>query len=90
MYKNKKSNYKTTLWSSFGDVIVDNINKNINTKLEEGYIQCAECKRLIKPTNNKNKYCKECAREKHKEIKRKTWLNNKDKYRPARQIENPF
>jgi hypothetical protein len=37
----------------------------------------------------KNKYCKECAREKHKEIKRKTWLNNKDKYRPARQIENP-
>ena len=61
LYGHKKSNCKTTLWSSFGDVIVENIKKNINLKIAEGYIQCTECNKLIKPTNNKNKYCKTFA-----------------------------
>jgi len=63
LYEQKESSYKTTLWSSFGNVIIDNIKNNINTKLNEGYLQCEECNNLILPTNNKMKYCDYCARE---------------------------
>ena len=72
LYKNKKSNYKTTLWSSFGDVIVDNIINNISKKLFEGYIQCKNCNKLIKPTNNRQKFCSICW----KEIRRKQERSN--------------
>ncbi|HHX70793.1 MAG TPA: hypothetical protein GX708_22425, partial [Gallicola sp.] len=81
-YGHKESNFKTTLWSSFGDIIVENIKKNIDLKINEGYIQCTECNKLIKPTNNKNKYCKECAREVWKKYnaqkQREYYYKNKD------------
>lgn len=77
LYKDKKSNYKTTLWSSFGDIIVDNIKKNINKKLNQGYIQCRNCRKLLTPTNNRHKYCKTCWKEKEREL----WRKNKRKHR---------
>ena len=63
LYKNKKSNYKTTLWSSFGDIIFENITNNINVKLSKGYIQCNSCNKLIIPTNNRQKFCEICFKE---------------------------
>lgn len=63
LYENKKSNYKTTLWSCFGDEIVDNIQNNIERKLAEGYIQCSGCGKLIKPKSNRQKYCPTCWKE---------------------------
>ncbi len=75
LYGYKKSNFKTTLWSSFGDVIVENIKKNINLKIAEGYIQCTECNKLIKPTNNRQMYCKECWKEIRREQNRKNFNN---------------
>lgn len=63
LYKIKKSSYKTTLWSCFGDVIVDNIKMNIERKLAEGYIQCDSCHKLIKAKNNRQKYCSACWKE---------------------------
>ena len=89
LYKKKKTKYKTTLWSCFGDEIVDNIQRNIRIKLSEGYIQCEICNKLIKPKSNSQKYCKNCWREKQLEWQRKAWHNYKDKYRPAKVIENP-
>jgi len=77
LYKIKKSNYKTTLWSSFGDVIVDNIKMNIKRKLAEGYIQCESCHKLIKAKNNRHKYCSICW----KEIRREYEKNKKREYR---------
>lgn len=60
--------------------------RNYIRKLNSGkYIQCTECNKLIKPTNNKNKYCKECAREVN--IK-KTIKNRKNKQ--MFEIENTF
>ena len=67
LYNHKKSNFKTTLWSSFGDVIVENIIKNIRKKLLQGYIQCSECNKLINPINNRQKYCPTCWKEINKE-----------------------
>jgi hypothetical protein len=70
LYKIKKSNYKTTLWSSFGDVIIDNIKMNIKRKLAEGYIQCESCHKLIKAKNNRHKYCSICWKEIRREQQR--------------------
>jgi len=63
LYKYKKSNYKTTLWSSFGDIIVNNIKNNIIRMISNGYIQCKSCNKLFKPTNNRQKLCSICWKE---------------------------
>ena len=57
--------------------------RNYIRKLNSGkYIQCTECNKLIKPTNNKNKYCSECAREVWKKYnaqkQREYYYKNKD------------
>lgn len=70
LYESKKSNYKTTLWSCFGDEIIDNIRINIQRKLSEGYIQCESCHKLIKPKSNRQKYCKNCWEEKERELRK--------------------
>ena len=86
LYKKKKTKYKTTLWSCFGDEIVDNIQRNIRIKLSEGYIQCEICNKLIKPKSNSQKYCKNCWREIRLEQNRdkalKYYHNNKNKILP--------
>ncbi len=70
LYKKKKTKYKTTLWSCFGDEIVDNIQRNIRIKLSEGYIQCESCNKLIKPKSNRQKFCRNCWKEKEKELRK--------------------
>ena len=69
LYENKKSNYKTTLWSCFGDEIIDNIQINIQRKLSKGYIQCVGCGKLIKPKSNRQKYCSTCWKEIRRDYK---------------------
>lgn len=59
LYGQKQSSYKTTLWSSFGDIIIKNLKNNITT----GQIYCESCGDLIEQTNNKIKNCKYCAIE---------------------------
>ena len=80
LYNHKKSNFKTTLWECFGDVIVDNLRMNIDTK----YVYCDICGDLISPTNNKMKYCQQCAREIQFNQKEE-W----DRTKRIRKIENP-
>ena len=79
LYNNKKSNYKTTLWSSFGDIIFSNIKNNINDKIRNGYIQCKSCNKLIKPTNNRQKFCSICWKGKERELSRETSRKYRDK-----------
>lgn len=45
------------------------------------YIRCGECGILVKQKNNRIKYCKYCAAENRREIKRKSWHKNKEKYK---------
>lgn len=61
LYDKKNSSYKTTLWNSFGDVIVQNLKINL-----EGTKQCEECGIRVEKTSAK-KYCRECATEKERE-----------------------
>ena len=43
---------------------------NIKRPLDDGWIQCDVCGRRIEITNNKIKYCEECAKEEWKKYNR--------------------
>ncbi|WP_246627893.1 RNA dependent RNA polymerase [Paenibacillus oenotherae] len=71
LYQHKKSSHKTTLWSCFGDIIVENLRKHI----KEGTIQCELCGKRMERVSRNQKMCPECAvkadREKAKQRMRK-------------------
>jgi hypothetical protein len=64
LYEKKKSSYKTTLWSSFGDVIVENIKSNTIDSLEK--VLCKSCGTRIEVNTNNQIYCKHCQKEEWK------------------------
>lgn len=70
LYKYKVSNYKTTLWSSFGDIILSNLKNNIELVYGNETILCEECTKRIKLTSHNKKYCDDCFREKQLEWQR--------------------
>lgn len=79
LYNQKKSNFKATLWSSFGDVIIENLKLNIENELNNT-IQCEICGSRIEEINNQKKYCDNCwenHRKKYKAIKQKEYRKNK-------------
>lgn len=76
LYVQKKSKYKVTLWSSFGDVIVSNLKKNISNNT----MQCENCGKRVEISGKHMKYCVECSelirREKTKARVRNYRLKN--------------
>lgn len=75
LYNEKKSSHKTTLWNSFGDVIVKNLKINI-----KGTMQCADCGERTEKKQAK-KYCEKCAadreRKRVKKFRKKKVNGNK-------------
>ena len=69
LYVQKKSNHKTTLWSSFGDIIVQNLKDNVKDKLDDGNIQCEICGKRVEDTGKTKKYCSECWKKHRREYK---------------------
>lgn len=55
----------------------------------EEYIYCSICGIPIKQTSNRRKYCSSCWKEKQLQWQREAWHKYKDKYRPAKVLENP-
>lgn len=64
-YKNKLNTSKTTLWSSFGDIIYRNLLNNIGNT-----IQCENCNKRVKRVNKTMIYCENCSEKKGKELTR--------------------
>lgn len=58
LYKNKRSNYKTTLWSCFGDILVSNIANNLNKKLV-----CCTCGEKFIVHKQRQTRCDSCQHE---------------------------
>ncbi|MCM3110016.1 hypothetical protein [Lederbergia lenta] len=58
LYGRTNSKNKTTLWDSFGDILLNNLRENI-----KGTKQCRICGKRIEVVNNKVKYCSDCAVE---------------------------
>jgi hypothetical protein len=76
LYKIKDSKWKSTLWHSFGDILLDNID--INLKLHN-FIICEKCGTKVEKTSNKIKYCKECAEEINRKKTRENMKNIRKK-----------
>lgn len=62
LYVHKKSNFKTTLWECFGEVIVENLRINVENELGNK-IMCECCGTRVEPITPNQKYCDECAIE---------------------------
>lgn len=58
----KNSRFKTTLWWCFGDVVLENIKRNVEVK----YIYCDVCGDIIEVSGRNNKYCDDCSKEMEK------------------------
>lgn len=63
LYETKPTNKKLTLWSSFGDVLVNNLNNSIEERIGDEVVLCEKCGERVDKTNNKTTFCKECARK---------------------------
>ena len=58
LYSIKNTQFKTTLWSCFGEIVYMNLKHNLKgTKL------CGRCKKRITYKSPKQKYCSRCAKE---------------------------
>jgi len=81
LYAHKKSNFKTTFWECFGDVVVENMKSNIKMSLNDGNMLCESCGTRIEQTNNNIKYCLSCAKsiklEKDRQIQRIRYNNSR-------------
>lgn len=75
LYKHKDSSYKSTLWSCFGDVIVENIKNN----LQDGLIQCQSCGERTPIKGTTTKYCRECSDRIKKEKTRERVVRHRSK-----------
>ena len=62
LYNHKKSNYKTTLWECFGDVVIENLKNNVEKKIGDDTILCEICGERIEVEGKaySKKYCNEC------------------------------
>lgn len=75
LYNGTNTGYKTTLWSAFGDIIVENLRSNLSHRIK----LCEKCGTVFsnirdKSTNSK-KYCDPCSIEVRKEKVRENVKN---------------
>lgn len=84
IYSSNRNNKKAFLFDIFGEIIYENLKKNIKSPLDNGYIMCKNCGKRVKQTNNKLLYCDKCS----KKIKNEMNRINMKKYRCGK-IENP-
>lgn len=72
LYEKRNTPVKETLWKCFGDIMLQNLERNIN-----GTIQCEDCGLRIKKNNNKQKYCGVCSEVRTKRNKAKWETKNR-------------
>jgi len=71
LFIHRKSSKKEIMWQSFGDVIVENIGRNLNK-----YTICEACGEKIEAKQAK-RYCADCASNKEKERKKELKLKGR-------------
>lgn len=79
LYKHKNSKYKNTLWSAFGDILLENLLRNLNK------IHCCEsCHSEFVVTRQRQIYCEPCHDHIRKEKERDKKRKQRDKKRSPR------
>ena len=81
LYKDSPTQFKETLWQSFGDVILENLKNNIT----DNSGQCEVCGRRFIKKSNSNKYCDECYKVHRRKQEAQRMRRNRQK---CSQIEN--
>lgn len=76
IYTTNRNSKKGTLFDIFGDIIYENLKKNIKMPLDKGYIMCECCGKRVKKTNNRVIYCEKCAK-KVKNLQNKSYRDDK-------------
>lgn len=88
LYNGSNSGYKTTLWSSFGDIIVDNLKKNLASRIK----LCERCNTVIdnnrNKSNNSKKYCEFCGKIVDNEKKKERNLTYRSKNNKKSETKN--
>lgn len=72
-YSKNKNSKKDFLFNIFGDVILENLRKNINNPLGEEYIMCECCGDRVKRNginDGSTRYCNKCKKEKDKKYEK--------------------
>jgi predicted RNA-binding Zn-ribbon protein involved in translation (DUF1610 family) len=59
----KKTKYKNTLWSSFGDIIYDNLINNLSKSKLKDTVSCDICGVRVQIESKKTKYCPKCQKD---------------------------
>lgn len=76
LFDKKKTDFKLSLWTSFGDIIYENIINNLKVRKP-----CERCGELIEKSSNKTKYCNKCSilvkLENDREIQKKRYNSRK-------------
>lgn len=67
LYVHKKSNFKTTLWECFGDVIVENLKRNMENNFGDSSIVCESCDRRVEKVKQRQTLCSSCYETDKKE-----------------------
>lgn len=62
LYDSKDSEFKTTLWSAFGDVLVNNLTKNL-----ESAVCCEDCQSRVRKTKQRQIRCEVCQDKRNRE-----------------------
>ena len=78
LYEVKNSKQKEALWFAFGDIMLENLQRNLDKKYGGDYILCEGCAERITKTNNRQKYCRQCWEKREQELKR-NWKQKRDK-----------
>lgn len=63
LYEKKKTNKKLSLWSAFGDVLVENLKNNIDETVGKDVVLCERCGERVEKTNGRKRLCFECSQE---------------------------
>lgn len=80
LFKKKNNISKVTLWSSFGDVVYNNLLKNVGDT-----IQCKVCNKRVEKTSKSKAYCEKCwikIREKQNKEKSLRYYYKNKKFLP--------
>jgi len=68
LFDQKNVKFKATIWSSFGDIMIQNLKQNVLMQ----NIYCESCGDIITREGRRHKYCQKCWKEKQKEWQRES------------------
>lgn len=68
LFAETNSKHKNAFWSSFGDIVVKNLEVNLNRRGLNNTILCDRCGVRIQKKSNRTRFCEVCFKAREKEL----------------------